>query len=123
MPTNGLQPYQGLSGFFMPLMQQYITHIGRFMIVYIYDPLYTNEKVCECGVAINHILKAIESHHMLVIRSPKGEKIFFPENLKKHLKDFQTYEKVFKRPEEPMKMVTLPIPHCDYKPDEFYAVS
>lgn len=98
------------------MMKDSVQRIGRFIIVDIHLPIYTNDAIS--GVAVNkkYLIEAKEYGRYLVVRTPTGEEIFTPNNLKK----IKTFNKVFKYPDDPMKMVSLKIHHKEKKPREFY---
>lgn len=100
-------------------MADYVKYIGRFLIIDIEKPIFTGDYVSRVMINKEYIDKASYSSRYLVVRVPKGEIIFFPKTMKK----MKIIKKVFKRPDDPMKMVELDIPHCEKRPREFFEVS
>ena len=100
-------------------MSNHIRFIGRFLIIDIVKPFFIGDHISRIALNKEYIDKASMSSRYLVVRTPTGEAVFLPKTMKK----VKTFDKVFKRPNEPMKMVYLDIPHCEKRPNEFYEVS
>ena len=100
-------------------MKDFVHYKGRFLIIDITDPIFEGDYISRVAINKEYIDKARISSRYLVVRTPKGEEVFSPKNMKK----VKTFDKVFLRPNDPMKMVELDIPNCEKRPDEFYEVS
>lgn len=103
----------------MSKMSKYTTYIGRFIIIDIERPIFSTDTYSRVMINKDFVDEAKKSSRVIVVRTPKGETIKFPEAFKK----MKITEKVFLRPDEPMKMYTLDILHCEKKPREFFEVS
>ena len=100
-------------------MSDFVHYRGRFLIIDIIKPIFEGDYISRVRINKEYADKARLSSRWLVVRVPKGEIVFFPKNMKK----LKVVKEVFKRPDDPMKMYELDIPHCEKKPIEFYEVS
>ena len=81
--------------------------MSYYRIVQIFKPLYETKEYDCVGIYSKVIEDAIKFRQMLRVISKNGQANFNPEWVKKNSK---TMEKVFLRPEEPMKLYQLFIP-------------
>lgn len=93
--------------------------LGKYIVVNMRKPM--NWKY-EHGYDFVRVRKryfdeAKKSERLVLVRTPKGERVFSPNGMKK----FKVVKEVFLPPDKPMKMYELVIPHCKKKPDEAYA--
>ena len=95
-------------------MSQYVHLYSRFLVVDIEKPLYEHANVSTVRVAKTIVDRAIHSFVNLVIRTPKGEKVFFPKQVKK---DGKKVKGVFLYPDNPLIMYEIEIPYSE-KSDE-----
>ena len=94
-----------------------LTTLGNFVIVDIHKPMSSTGTYDFCRVRKDYFDKAKKSARAVLVRTPHGERIFFP----KHMKDFKTVKEVFLFKDSPMVMYELTIPHAPKKPDDYYA--
>lgn len=94
-------------------MANYIHRFSRHIVIDIEKPLYTYEDADCVRIAEKYVKEASQNCQYLVVRTPKGEKLFMPKELRKVGKKVK---EVFKYADCPMVMFEVNIPHCD-KPD------
>jgi len=97
------------------------THLyNHYMIVDIEKPLYEHNNISTVRVSLDIVKQAIHNFVKLVVRTPKGEKEFWPKEVKKSGKKVK---EIFLRPEEPMVLVELDIPYSKKEPIEKWQFS
>ena len=100
-------------------MTNHISRIGRFQIIEIEKPIFETETYSRVRVNRDYFTQACKyNNYRVVVRVPRGEAIYIP-NL---MKQFKKVEEVFLRPDEPMKLYELDIPHSQKRPDEYFEV-
>ena len=97
-------------------MSNFVSVKGSFFIIDIIKPIYTTETYSRVRVNKMYFDKAREHSKYVLVRTPTGEATFLPKAMKKH----KIVKEVFKRPNEPMEMYDLDIPHCQKRLDDFY---
>ncbi len=100
-------------------MSKYVSYVGRFIIIDIVNPIFTMPTYSRVRINKKYITDALKTSRLIVVRTPKGELIRFPQGFKK----LKTVKEVFLRPDEPMEMYELDILHCDKRPKEFFQVA
>lgn len=100
-------------------MKDYISTVGRFLIADIQKPIFSTEEYSRIRIHKKWVDIANNTGRSFVCRTPTGERIYPPKSLKKH----KTVKEVFLRPDEPMVMYELDIPHGEKKPREYFEVS
>ena len=86
-----------------------------YRTIEIFKPLYTTEEGDMVCVRDKEVNLAIKFRQMLRVISKNGQAEFYPKWVKKNSK---IMEKVFLRPEEPMKLYQLFIPKSKKKTQE-----
>ncbi len=94
---------------------QYTT-IGNFLVVDIHKPLSVHSDYEFCRVWKDYFDKARKQGKYVLVRSPKGERVFMPKSMK-HTK---TVKETFLFPDRPMVLYECIIPTVQKKPDEYY---
>jgi hypothetical protein len=87
----------------------------NYLEINIREPLYSTEEgdtVCIYNKKIND---AIKNRQYILIRSKNGEKVFMPKWIRENC---PIIEKVFLRPDEPMKLYKIFIPKRKLKTEE-----
>lgn len=79
----------------------------NYHLVEILEPLYETDKEYCVGVWDKHISDSIQDNEVLVVRTCGEEKSFDPKWVRDNC---EMFEKVFKRPNEPMKLFKIFIP-------------
>jgi len=90
--------------------------IGKFLIVDIHKALGVQSDYDFVRVRKDYFTKADKLHRNVLVRTPNGEKIFTPKDVKR----LKTFDEIFLFPNNPMKMYELSIPHCEKKPTDYY---
>ena len=85
------------------------------MKIIISDPIYSTEEGDTVGVYNKRIENAIEFKQEVLITTKRGSATFDPRWIKKNC---PTIEKVFLRPDEPMKLYKIFIPRKPTKDEE-----
>jgi hypothetical protein len=98
-------------------MSTHITNYSRFLIVDIEKPMYTHEGADCVRVNLKYIKQATQNCQYLVIRTPYGEKVFFPKELKKAGKKVK---EVFLYKDLPMVLYEVLIPRGVKKDEDYY---
>ena len=101
-------------------MTNYIHLYPRFLVVDIEKPLYEHASASTVRIAKTIVDRAIHSFAQLVIRTPKGEKVFFPKQVKK---DGKKVKEVFLYPDNPMVMYEIEIPYSEKEDIDKYKFS
>ena len=87
---------------------KYVHYYPKYVVIDIHKPLYTHEGKDTVRVWEKYVLEALMTFRSLTVRTPNGEQVFFPKAVKKMGKKVK---EVFLRPDEPMPMFELEIPH------------
>lgn len=87
---------------------KFVHEYKQYVVVDIFKPLYTHDNQDIVRVRDVYVKQASLHMKRLVIRTPNGEMIFFPKALKKEGK---RVKEVFLRPDEPMILYEVAIPH------------
>lgn len=90
--------------------------LGDHIVVDIHKPMSVQSDYDFCRVRKDYFDKARKSMRYVLVRTPNGERVFFPKAMKKQ----KVVEEVFLFKDRPMKLFELIIPHCIKKPDEYY---
>jgi len=98
-------------------MKDYIHRFPRVLVIKIEKPLYTYDDADCVRIAEKYVKEATHNCQFLVVRTPKGEKQFMPKELRKQGKKVK---EVFLRPDEPMVLFEINIPHCEKKDMDAY---
>ena len=98
-------------------MKDYIHRFPRNLVIEITKPMYTYEDADCVRIAEKYVKEATQNCQFLVVRTPKGEKQFFPKELRKQGKKVK---EVFLRPDEPMVLFEINVPHCEKKDMDAY---
>lgn len=89
-------------------MADFVHVYPRYVVVDIYKPLFTHDGKDTIQIWDKYVIQALLSLKTLVVRTPNGEAQFSPKAVKKY---GEKVKKVFKQPDNPMKMFKLEIPH------------
>lgn len=89
-------------------MNTFVHNYPKYLVVDIHKPLYTHDGVDTVRVRDTYVKQASLTMKRLVVRTPNGEQVFFPKAVKKEAKKVK---EVFLRPDDPMVMYELPVPH------------
>ena len=98
-------------------MSQYVHLYSKFLIVDIEKPLYEQNGVSTVRVAKSIVDRAIHAFVYLVIRTPKGERVFLPKEVKKQGKKVK---EVFLYPDNPLVLFEIEIPNGEKKDPDYY---
>jgi len=93
-----------------------IDSIGNFIIVDIHKPMSVQSDYDFCRVRKDYFDKAKSSGRYVLVRTPNGEKTYYPKAMKK----YKVVKEVFLFPDRPMKMYELIIPHSIKQPNDYY---
>jgi len=75
-----------------------------YRVIHIKKPLYETEEGDMVGVYNQEINRAIKNRQYILIRSKNGEQVFMPKWIQKNC---PIIEKVFLRPNDPMKLYKI----------------
>ena len=88
---------------------------SNYLEIIIYEPLYFTDEGDTVGVYNKKIQDAIRNRQYILIKSKNGEKVFMPKWIRKNC---PIIEKVFLRPDEPMKLYKIFIPKRKKKTED-----
>ena len=88
---------------------------NNYSEIIIHEPLYSTDEGDTVCIYNKKIQDAIRNKQYILIRSKNGEKVFMPKWIRKHC---PIIEKVFLRPDEPMKLYKIFIPKRKKKSEE-----
>jgi hypothetical protein len=100
-------------------MSDHVHTYSHFKIIDIEKPIYSYQDYDVVRVNKKYIDDAIHNFQALVITTPKGEKTMWPKQIKKEGK---RVKEVFLRPDEPMVMFEIQIPHSVKSPIERWQI-
>jgi uncharacterized membrane protein YkoI len=98
-------------------MKDYIHRFPRHIVIEIEKPLYTYEDADCVRIAEKYVKEATSNCQYLVVRTPKGEKLFMPKALRKVAKKVK---EVFLYPDNPLVLYEINIPHSEKKEMDAY---
>jgi hypothetical protein len=98
-------------------MIQYVHLYSRYLTVDIEKPLFEYNNSSTIRINKSIIDRAIHNFVNIVIRTPKGERVFFPKAIKKQGKKVK---EVFLYPDMPMVMYELEIPYSEKRDEDYY---
>lgn len=97
------------------------THLHpHFLVIDIEKPLFTLSSVDTVRISKKYVDQAIHNFIPLVVRTPNGERVFYPKSIKK---DGKKVKETFLYPDNPMVMYELEIPHSPKREEEYYQFS
>ena len=96
-------------------MSDHIHNYSHFKIIEIEKPIYSYNDYDVVRINEKYVKEAIHNFQAIVILTPKGEKTFWPKQIKK---EGEKVKEVFLRPNEPIVMYELQINHCEKSPIE-----